>query len=57
MKTVDDVGATLGVSVENLVLDSGYVSAELLGRHHIGTRNTLIARMPARRGYPHRELY
>ena len=57
MKVANDVSASLKVTIDSLVLDAGYVSKELLGAFHIGTEKTLIGRMPARKGFPYRELY
>ena len=55
--TIADVSESLRISVESLVLDAGYVTYDLLGKVHVGTQRTFIGRMPARRGYPFRELY
>jgi len=55
--TVADVSESLGITVESLVLDAGYVTHDLLDKVHVGTPRTFIGRMPARKGYPHRELY
>lgn len=57
MRTVNDVADSLGVEIESLVLDAGYVSRELLEAFHIGTGKTIIGRMPARKGYPFKTLY
>lgn len=57
MGTVNDVADSLGVEIESLVLDAGYVSRELLEAFHIGTGKTIIGRMPARKGYPFKTLY
>lgn len=57
MTTVNDVASTLDIEIESLVLDAGYASKELVQTFHIGTEKTLICRMPARRGFPHKELY
>lgn len=55
--TIADVSESLGITVGSLVLDAGYVTHDLLRKVHAGTRRTFIGRMPARKGYPHRELY
>lgn len=57
MKVVNDVADSLGIEIDSLVLDAGYVSESLVNAFHIGTDKTVIGRMPARRGYPHRQLY
>jgi len=57
MTTVNDVAASLGIEIESLVLDAGYVSRELVDTYHIGSTKTVIGRMPARRGFPFKELY
>lgn len=61
MNTIDaitrDVAATLGVKTVSYVLDSGYVSKQVV-QHFGGSSNEeLIARMPHRKGYPYKELY
>ena len=57
MNVVNDVADSLGIEIDSLVLDAGYVSKELIEAFHIGTEKTIIGRMPARRGYPHKTLY
>lgn len=57
MNVVNDVADSLGIFIDSLVLDAGYVSKELVSAFHIGKEKTLIGRMPARRGYPYKELY
>ena len=57
MTIVNDVAGTLGIEIDSLVLDAGYVSKELIGAFHIGTEKTIIGRMPARKGYPYKTLY
>ena len=57
MTIVNDVADTLGIEIDSLVLDAGYVSRELIGVFHIGTNKTIIGRMPARKGYPYKTLY
>lgn len=57
MTVINDVADSLNVEIDSLVLDAGYVSKELLQVFHIGTEKTVIGRMPARRGYPYKDLY
>lgn len=57
MMIVNDVADTLGIEIDSLVLDAGYVSKELVQAFHIGTEKTIIGRMPARKGYPYKTLY
>ena len=57
MTAVNDVAATLDVEIDSLVLDAGYVSKELLDVFHIGSEKTVIGRMPARKGFPYKNLY
>ena len=57
MTIVNDVADSLGIEIDSLVLDAGYVSKDLVGVFHIGTEKTVIGRMPARKGYPHKTLY
>ena len=54
---IADVSESLRISVASLVLGAGYVTYDLLGKVHVGTQRTFIGRMPARKGYPFRELY
>ncbi|MGN1382336.1 MAG: hypothetical protein ACI4W2_05895, partial [Eubacterium sp.] len=56
MNVVNDVADSLGIIIDSLVLDAGYVSKALVSAFHIGTEKTFIGRMPARRGYPYKEL-
>ena len=57
MNVVNDVADSLGIEIDSLVLDAGYVSKELLQTFHNGTEKTIIGRMPARKGYPYKTLY
>ena len=57
MNVVNDVADNLGITINSLVLDAGYVSKELIHAFHIGTQKTVIGRMPAKKGYPYKELY
>lgn len=57
MKAINDVAVSIDVSIDSMVLDAGYISKELVTAFHIGSEKTFIGRMPARRGFPHKELY
>lgn len=57
MNVINDVAVSLDIEINSLVLDAGYVSKELLHAFHIGSGKHIIARMPARRGYPFHDLY
>ena len=57
MTVLSDVSASLGITIHSLVLDAGYVSKELVETFHVGTSQTVIGRMPARKGFPFKELY
>jgi hypothetical protein len=57
MNTVNDVADSLGIHIESFVLDAGYVSKELVGAIHVGSEKTFIGRMPAKKGFPFKELY
>ena len=57
MTVVNDVADSLGIEIDSLVLDAGYVSKDLVEAFHIGTDKTVIGRMPARKGYPYKTLY
>ena len=57
MTVLNDVADSLGIEIDSLVLDAGYVSKELVEAFHIGTEKTIIGRMPARNGYPYKTLY
>ena len=52
-----DVSDNLGIEIDSLVLDAGYVSKDLITTFHIGTERTFIGRMPAKKGYPYKDLY
>ncbi len=55
---LEDVQSSLGVTISSLVLDAGYVTKELLKSINRTTEEKqLIARMPARKCFPHDELY
>lgn len=57
MGIVNDVAVSLDIEIESLVLDAGYVCQPLIEAFHIGSEKSVISRMPARRGYPFKELY
>lgn len=54
---ITDVRESLDIDVDSIVVDAGYVSKELLEAAHIGTAKKMIGRMPARKGFPFKELY
>ena len=62
----NDVYASIKVTIDDLVLDAGYISKELINIAHlekdqqgklVPTPKTIIGRMPAKKGFPHKELY
>lgn len=53
----EDVRKTLGIEISDMVLDAGYVNRELVREFTVLSEGTMIARMPARKGYPFRETY
>lgn len=53
----EKVAAELDIVVDSLVVDAGYVSKEMVELCHIGTKKTMIGRMPAKKGYPYKDLY
>lgn len=57
MVVINDVADNLGIEIDSLVLDAGYVSKDLIQTFHNGTDKTIIGRMPARKGYPYKTLY
>lgn len=57
MEVIENVASTLNIEIDELILDAGYVSKEVIQTFHVGTEKTIIARMPARKGYPYKELY
>lgn len=55
----EDVRRSLDINIESYVLDAGYVTKELITQlcgQNSGGR-VFIGRMPARKGFPHRECY
>ena len=68
MTVMSDVAESLDIRIDALVLDAGYVNRELLNAFNIDTKpyidedgeeiyKTMIARMPAKNGYPYKQLY
>ena len=57
MTVVEDVTTTLGIEIGDLVLDAGYISKNLLQAFNVDSEKTLIGRMPAKKGYPYKDLY
>ncbi len=57
LNLMSDVVDSLDIVIDSLVLDAGYVSQELVKLIHKGTEKTMIARMPAKKGYPFKTLY
>ena len=64
---ISDVSETLNVRIDSLVLDAGYVCRPLIQMFHLPSekdppeeesrRRTMLARMPAKKGYPYKQLY
>ena len=58
---MEDVKECMDIEIRDFVLDAGYVSQEMICAFDIpeaeGNGRTFAARMPAKRGYPFRELY
>lgn len=57
MQSVEDVESNLHVSVDSLTLDAGYASRGLIEAFSLKESKSLIVRMPAKKGYPYKELY
>ncbi len=53
----EDALVSLDIRIDNYVLDAGYVSKEFIKDFPIGSEKVFIARMPAKKGYPYKELY
>ena len=53
---IDDVRISLDVCIDEMVLDAGYASKDLIAAFHDG-RKKLLVRMPLKNGWPHNELY
>ncbi len=61
-KETEDVRETLNINLESFVLDAGYVCKEMIEAFDIDEAcreggRTMVARMPAKHGYPFKELY
>ena len=56
-KLSENTLTSLDIQINDYVLDAGYVSKELISEFNIGKEKTIIARMPARKGFPYKELY
>ena len=56
-KLLEDVEESLDITIEDLTLDAGYVTFDLLRAREEGVFDSLIARMPAKNGFPFHELY
>lgn len=57
MNVINDVAVSLNVEIHSLVLDAGYVSKELLQAFNVKSAKKIIGRMPAKKGFPHKQLY
>ncbi len=51
------VSESLGIQIDDVVLDAGYVSKDLLKKWNLSSGKEMIARMPAKKGFPFKELY
>ena len=65
---MEDVAESLGIQIGSLVLDAGYVTKSIIGEFSTTScpadgadgdkkTRTIVATMPAKKGYPHRKLY
>ena len=57
MQVTDDVKDTLDIEMNSVVLDAGYVTKALVQQYSIGAEKKMVARMPAKKGYPYKTLY
>ena len=57
MNVLNDVAVSLDVEIRSLVLDAGYVTKELISVFNQDSDKKLIGRMPAKKGFPHKQLY
>lgn len=57
MTITKDVFVSLDIQIGDYILDAGYVSKEVITEFKIGSEKSFIARMPAKKGYPFKELY
>lgn len=53
---IDDVRISLDVCIDEMVLDAGYASKDLIEAFH-DNRRKLMVKMPLRKGWPWNELY
>ena len=54
---MSDVKDNLDISIEDMVVDAGYVTKGLLMARQNNVFKSLIARMPARKEFPFKKLY
>lgn len=64
---ISNVVETLDVRIDSLILDAGYVCKPLIEMFHLPSKTespkeeekcrTMLAKMPAKRGYPYKQLY
>lgn len=54
---IENVSLSVDVDIFSLVLDAGYVSKQILQSLTEEAKKTLIARMPAKKGFPYKSLY
>lgn len=52
-----EVFEALEIGIESYVLDAGYVTKDVVKACGIGSGKSMLARMPAKKGYPFKELY
>lgn len=57
MNLINDVAVSLDVEIQSLVLDAGYITKELLQAFNAQSSKKIIGRMPAKKGFPHKQLY
>lgn len=58
MDEIDDAETSVGVSIDDLVLDAGYITKELITAYNADDRFvSFTGRVPARKGFPFRTLY
>lgn len=65
---MSNVSECLDIRIDSVVLDAGYVTKSVIEKFNLDSelvvrmdgqlkRRTMIARMPAKKGYPHKKLY
>lgn len=68
MNVMSDVAESLNIRIDDVVLDAGYVCKDVIDEFNLDSPpimddsgkkklRTMLARMPAKRGYPYKELY